>query len=224
MLKNNLQIAIDGPVAAGKGTIAAQIAKELKIAYVDTGSMYRTVALLGIKNNIDLTDEKKIVDLLDKSTIELKVVKHDHGTFEIFLNGENVSSKIRTQKVSQGSSIVATLPKVRSFLVKKQQEIARAQSVVMEGRDITTKVLPNADLKIYLTASQKERARRRKKQLEEKGINIAFNKILDETKERDERDTKREADPLVVAPDAYVLDTTNLSIEEVVDKVLKRLK
>lgn len=219
--KNNLQIAIDGPVAAGKGTVAAEIAKKLNIIYVDTGAMYRAVALLGNKNNIDLKDEDKLIDLLKKTNIEFKKVKHNHGSYNIFLDGVNVSQKIRTQKVSEGASVVAVLPKVREFLVKKQQEIAKNQSVVMEGRDITTRVLPKADIKIFLTADQKERARRRQKQLEEKGIKEPYYKILEETKIRDKRDMERETDPLKISKEAFVLDTTNLTIDETVEEIMR---
>lgn len=222
-MKKLLHIAIDGPVAAGKGTVAAEIAQRLDIVYVDTGAMYRAVALLGIQNNINLYDENKIARLLEKSKIEFKKVEHNHGTYDIFLNCRNVSKEIRTQEASEGSSIVATLPRVRKFLVEKQQEIAKNQSVVMEGRDITTKVLPNADLKIYLTADQEERARRRQKQQAEKGIKQKFKEVLQETKKRDARDTQRTADPLVIAPDAYVLDSTNLTVDQVVEEIVSRL-
>ena len=218
-----LQIAIDGPVAAGKGTIAAKIAQQLGILYVDTGAMYRAVALLALTNGVAYTDEEEILALLQKSKIEFRIVRNNKKTTQIFLNGKNISDKIRTQEISRGASIVATLPKIRQFLVRRQQDLAAKESVVMEGRDITTKVLPQADLKIYLTAAQEERARRRQKQLAEKGIQRSFAQVLQDTIERDERDLQRKVDPLTVAPDAFVLDTTNLSIEEVVKIILTKL-
>lgn len=219
--KKNLRIAIDGPVAAGKGTVAAEIAERLDIVYVDTGAMYRAVALLGLKNGIDLKSEAELIKMLRESKITFKKVEHDHGTYDIFLNGKNISKEIRTQKVSEGSSIVATLPKIRKFLVKKQKQIAVNQSVIMEGRDIGTRVLPDADLKIFLTAKQVERARRRKKQLEEKGIEKPYEEVLAETKIRDRRDTERQADPLIKSRGAIKLDTTQLTVEETVEKVIE---
>lgn len=223
-MKKNLHIAIDGPIAAGKGTVAAELAKILNILYIDTGAMYRAVALIGLKNSIDLNNENKLLDALTKSRIEFKKKKRNHGTCEIYLNGKNITDKIRTPEVSQGSSIIAVHSKIRACLVKKQQAIAKKNSVVMEGRDITTKVLPNADLKIYLTADQNERAKRRQKQMKQQNINTALNKVLKETKERDKRDTERKADPLIIAPDAKVIDSTKLSVEEVVEKIVKLLR
>lgn len=225
-MKRPLQIAIDGPVAAGKGTISSIIARKLGILYVYTGAMYRAVAFLGQKNKIDLKDEKKLVALLKRSKIELRKPKrrNPYG-YSIFLNGEEVTEKIRNPQVSWGSSVVATLPQVRKILVKKQQEIAKNKSVIMEGRDITTRVLPNADLKIYLTANQRERARRRKKQLEkEQEIKKSLKEVLEEIKKRDWQDTERETDPLTIVPDAWVLDTTHLTASQVVEKVLAELK
>lgn len=225
-MKRPLQIAIDGPVAAGKGTIASIIAKKLGLLYVYSGAMYRAVALLGLKNKVDLKDERKVLALLKKSKIEFrKPKKGNPWGYSIFLDSQEVTEEIRDPKVSWGASLVATLPEVRRILVKRQQEIARKKGVIMEGRDITTRVLPNADLKIYLTASLEERARRRKKQLEkEQGIKKSLGEVIREIKKRDLQDSQRKVDPLTITPDAWVLDATNLSIGKVVEKILQRLK
>ena len=225
MEKKYFQIAIDGPVAAGKGTIASILAQKKQCVYVDTGAMYRAAALLAKRNNIDLLDEGKLTALLKKTKLTLAPPKkNDKNKCLVFLNGEEVTKDLRTPEISWGSSKVATLPQVRKILVEIQKKIAKKESVIMEGRDITTRVLPEADFKIYLTASQEERARRRKMQLEEQGINKSFSEVLAETKKRDDQDTKREADPLRVAPDAWVLDTTNLTIDQVVEAILQRIK
>ena len=223
LLKKNLQIAIDGPVAAGKGTVARLLAKKLNLLYLDTGAMYRAVALLGLENDIDLKDEKALLALLKKTRLEIKPPKKNSPFSRVFLNGREVTLKIRTPQVSWGSSVVATLPGIRRYLVSLQQKIARSQAVVMEGRDITTVVLPNADLKIYMTASQKERARRRFLQLKKLGTPQPFSQVLEETKKRDYQDSHRSANPLVVAPDAWVLDTTRLTIPQVVNAILEKL-
>lgn len=225
-MKKTLQVAIDGPVAAGKGTVASILAKKLNLSFVDTGAMYRAVALLGLRHKVDLKDEKGIVALLKKSKIEFKKPKKESLCgYSIFLNGGEVTEKIRNPQVSWGSSVVAVLPRVRKILVKRQQEIAKNKSVIMEGRDITTRVLPNADLKIYLTATLQERARRRKKQLEkEQGIKKSLEEVPKEIKKRDRQDSQRKVDPLTVATGAWTLDTTHLTINQVVEKILAKLK
>jgi len=225
MRSKHFQLAIDGPVAAGKGTVAAILAQKLKCLYVDTGAMYRAVALLAKRKNIDWLDEEKLVALLKKTKLTLRrPKKNDKDKCLIFLDGEEVMQYLRTPDISWGSSMVATLPQVRKILVEIQKKIAQKESVVMEGRDITTKVIPEANLKIYLTATQEERARRRQKQLEEQGIKKPLEEVLEETKKRDYQDTHRKADPLRIAPGALVLDTTNLTIEEVVEAILKKKK
>jgi cytidylate kinase len=220
------RIAIDGPVAAGKGTVARLVATRLKFLYVDTGAMYRTVALLGLENDVDLTDEKKLVTLIDKSVIEMRnptEEEKDGRLTTVILNGEDVSWKIRTEQVSQGSSKVAQFMGVRKALVKQQQKIAQKQSVVMEGRDITFRVLPEAELKIYLTASDVVRAKRRYMELQTRGQDVEFDEVYRDLLERDDRDMNREVDPLHVTPDAWVLDTSDLSIEKVVDLIEGRV-
>lgn len=219
----HVQIAIDGPVAAGKGTVASRIAQKLDLLNIDTGAMYRAVALIGMSNAVDLQDEKKLIQLLEKTTLEVKASPQKPGTCEIFVNGENITDAIRTQQISWGSSVVATHPAVRRYLVAKQQEIAKKKSVVMEGRDIALRVLPGATIKVYLTADQKIRAKRRYEQLKQKGISANFDKILNETQKRDEQDTSRTVDPLKPVANAYILDTTDLSVNEVVNLILKKL-
>lgn len=219
-MKQQLHIAIDGPVAAGKGTVAAKLAQRLGILYVDTGAMYRCAALLGLRNKANLENESEILDLLEKNTIRFQPVNFNHQGFRLLVKEEDVTEAIRTQEVSQASSIVATLPKVREFMVSLQQKIAKNHSVIMEGRDITTKVLPMAQVKIFLTADQVIRARRRQQQLADKGVKLSFTTVLEGTKERDQRDTKRKASPLQVIPTAHVIDTTSMTIEEVVEKIL----
>lgn len=225
-MKKNLQIAIDGPVAAGKGTVAALLAKKLGIPYINTGAMYRALAYLAKKQKIDLKDEKKLVKLFNKTQIVFsKPGKNNHLGYAVFLDGEEITYKIRTPEFGWGASVVASLSGVRKLMVKKQQELARDRSVIMEGRDITTRVLPKADLKIYLTASQEVRAKRRQEQFaKELGIKKSFKKVLKETKERDFQDTQRKIDPLTITPDAWVLDSTNQTIEETGNAVIGKLK
>jgi cytidylate kinase len=223
MSKNSFQVAIDGPVAAGKGIASRLLAEKLNFLYVDTGAMYRTAALLAIRNKIDFSAEDKIVSLIKDSKIEMRNPEgkneKDGRLTTVLLNGEDVSWVIRTEKCSSGSSKVSIHPKVREILVHKQQEIADNQNVVMEGRDITFRVLPQADLKIYLTAELETRAKRRHNQYLLKGDERSFEEVLAEVKERDERDMHRSTDPLHVVEDAQVLDSTNLEIEEVVDLI-----
>jgi cytidylate kinase len=222
------QIAIDGPVAAGKGTVSRLLAQKLGFLYVDTGAMYRATALLSLRHEISLNDEDKVIALLEKSKLEMRnplsPTEIDGRLTTIILDGEDISWAIRTQECSDGSSKVAVLAKLRKVLVKKQQEIARSQDVVMEGRDITFRVLPEADLKIYLTASIEARAIRRHTQYLTKGINVSIEEVIKEIKERDERDMKRKTDPLQVMPDAWLVDTSKLEIEEVVDLIVAKVK
>jgi cytidylate kinase len=226
MIKKYLQIAIDGPVAAGKGTVARILAKKLKITFVDTGAMYRAAALLGIRNHLNLkTEVEALVQALKKAKIEIEPANgEDDIPCLVFLNGEDVSYEIRTPQISQAASDISVFPLVRKVLVARQKKLASSRSVVMEGRDITTRVLPKATLKIFLTAKQEERARRRLKQLRAKGINKNLGEVLIETVKRDKQDSQRKADPLTVTQDAWVLDTTNLNVEEVVEKIIQKLK
>lgn len=218
-------IAIDGPVAAGKGTISRLVAERLGFLYVDTGAMYRMTALLGIRRKVKLDDEAGLVKLIAKSEMKMRAPtaeEKDGRLSTIFLNGEDVSWKIRTEKVSRGASLVAKLAKVRQLLVKKQQEIAEGQDVIMEGRDITYRVLPQANLKIFLTGSDMVRAKRRLNQLLTKGEDVKFEQIYTDLAKRDEQDMTRETDPLQIVPDAMVIDTSDLSIQQVVEIIVNK--
>ncbi|PWU23781.1 (d)CMP kinase [Candidatus Cerribacteria bacterium 'Amazon FNV 2010 28 9'] len=226
MTNGVFQIAIDGPVAAGKGTVSRLIAQRLQFLYVDTGAMYRASALIALRANIPFAEEAKIVEEVKKHTIGMHaptVEEQDGRLTTVLLDGEDVSWKIRTEQVSQGSSIVAAHKNLRAELVRQQQEIAKTQSVVMEGRDITFRVLPDAQLKIFLTATDTERARRRHIELLEKGQDVTFEQIHTDLLERDKRDMERDVDPLHIVPDAWVIDTSTLSIEQVVDLIVEKV-
>jgi cytidylate kinase len=218
-------IALDGPVAAGKGTVARLVAQRLKFLYVDTGAMYRTTALLALNNNTDAADEDKVVALLNNCKMEMRnptLEEQDGRLTTVLLNGEDVSWKIRTEEVGQNSSKVAALKKVRENLVHKQQQIAEGQNVIMEGRDITYKVLPDAQIKIFLTASDETRAKRRYLELQMRGKDITFEQVYNDLLERDKRDMERAVDPLQIVEGSWVLDTTQLTIEEVVELIVAK--
>lgn len=226
MATQSLHIAIDGPVAAGKGTVSRLVADRLGWLYVDTGAMYRATALLALRSNIPLSEingrVQDLVALLCSSTIALRnplEQEKDGRLVTVLLNGEDVSWDIRTPECSQGASIVAQLGEVRQELVAKQQQIAKTQHVVMEGRDITFRVLPDAQLKIYLDASIEERASRRHQELLARGVDTTFEEVLTEIKQRDERDMNRSVDPLHATNDSWILDTTGKTIEEVVGMI-----
>ena len=219
-----IQIAIDGPVAAGKGTVAHLVAQKLGLLYVDTGAMYRAVALLGLNNHLNLKQEDKLLKILQKGSLKLYPPKNQSRFCKVVLNGKDVTREIRDPQASQGSSIVATLPKIRQHLVKLQQQMAKEQSVIMEGRDITTVVLPNADLRIYMTASIEKRVRRRQKELSQKGIKKSYRQVFKETRSRDRRDSSREVTPLTLAKNVWLLRTSDLTIPQVVEKIIARLQ
>jgi CMP/dCMP kinase len=219
-----LQIAIDGPVAAGKGDIAARLAQELKLIYIYTGAMYRTLALSCIINNIPLKDQKKVVAHLKMIKIEL--VEADLNSkypYKVLLNSKNVTDRIIEQDTAQGASDVGIIPEVRKIMVENQKIIAAGKNVVMEGRDIGLRVLPNAQLKIFLTASVEERAKRRFMQWQEKGISKTYAETLKDTQERDFQDYNRIADPLKKLPEAWELDTTAMTQDEVILAITKEL-
>ncbi len=224
LIKSNLQIAIDGPVGAGKSIGACELAKRLNILYVYTGAMYRAVAWIGLKHNLDLQAEKPLVNLIKKTKIELKRASKNNRVCDIIINDKDVTEELFSSRVHWGSSQVAIFPDVRKYLVKLQQEIAKNQPVVMEGRDITTVVLAKADLKIYMTASLEVRVKRRMKDLLARGEKASFSKVLTDIQKRDYNDMHRKADPLKVAPDAWVLDTSNLTIKEEVELIITKLK
>ncbi len=210
---NKYAIAIDGPSGAGKSTIAKMLAQRLGFIYVDTGAMYRAAALYFLQNKIDIDNCSYVIQNLDNLNIS---IKYENGQQRIFLNSTDVSDELRTPPVSEGASKVAVYNQVREKLVELQREIAQNENVVMDGRDIATHVLPKAQLKIYLDASAMERTIRRLKELQNKRINKEFDVLLKEIEERDFRDMNREFSPLKKANDALVIDSSDLSCEEVV--------
>ena len=218
MQNKPFSIAIDGPAGAGKSSVAKALAAELNAMYLDTGAMYRAFGLYMLRRGA-LSDRQAIIDALDDMDITVEFID---GAQHIFLGTEDVTAAIREPEVSIAASDVSAVPEVRVRMVALQRKIAEGHSVVMDGRDIGTKVLPNATLKIYLTASAEERARRRYRELEQKGMPEPYDKVLREMQERDYQDTHRAASPLRPADNAVILDTTNDSLEESVAKI-KRL-
>lgn len=211
-----MQIAIDGPAGAGKSTIAKLIAKKYKYVYIDTGAMYRAMALYMDKNNIDYRKEKEVSLKCSETVIDLK---YEQGTLSIYLNNEDVSNKIRTQRIGEIASVISTYAEVRKQLVAMQRHLASSQNVVMDGRDIGTNVLPYAELKIYLNASVDIRAMRRAKELEEKGESVNLEEIKSQIEQRDLRDKTRAMNPLEKAHDALEIDTSDMNIEQVVQRI-----
>ncbi len=211
-------IAIDGPAAAGKSTVAKRVAKELNFVYVDTGAMYRAVTFFALKNNIDPQNQKEVCDLIP--LINISMDSHNN----IYLNGEDVTKEIRSRKVADNVSYVASYKLVRLFLVKQQRKIAEDVSVVMDGRDIGTYVLPNADVKIFQVASVKTRAQRRYDENIVKNIPCTLKEVEEEVQKRDYIDSHREFSPLMKADDAIELDTSHLTINEVVSAILDIIK
>lgn len=217
----NFSIAIDGPAGAGKSTIAKAVSEHLSFIYVDTGAMYRAMALFILRNNIDLNDSKAVSEVYDDVDIKLDYIDKEQ---QIYLNDENVTTIIRSEEVGNGASVVSKHLIIREKLVELQKKIASDTSVVMDGRDIGTVVLPNADLKIYLTASPDERAKRRYLDLKNKGIDEDIDKIKADIIARDEQDMYRKNSPLTQAEDAIILDSSNMSIDEVVSEILRLFK
>lgn len=211
-------IAIDGPAGAGKSTIAKMVAKKLQFIYVDTGAMFRSMALFFLREQVDLDKEDAIALACPKIAIE---ITYENGEQQVILNGENVSSLIRTEEVGNTASKIAVYGAVRKKLLDLQRNLANTMNVIMDGRDIGTTVLPNANAKIYLTASSHERARRRVEQLEQKGIKADFDEVERDIILRDEQDMNREISPLKQAEDATLVDSSNMSIEEVVDTIIQ---
>ena len=212
MEKQHYSIAIDGPGGAGKSTIARRAAAELGFVYVDTGAIYRAVACAALSRGIDPSDEAAVSALLPSLQLELRWT--EDGVQHVWLNGADISSELRTPAVSTAASRVSALPVVRQFLLEQQRVVARKHDVIMDGRDIGTVVLPDADLKIYLTASAEERARRRCLELSERGTPKAYEEVLREINERDYQDMHRDIAPLREAEDAVHFDTSKLSFEE----------
>lgn len=211
-------IAIDGPAGAGKSTIAKMAAQKLNYIYIDTGAMYRGVAWLVLQKYKTPITKEQVLDVI--TDIDIKLAYDENATMMVFVNDENVSSEIRTPEVTALVSQVAAITEVREKMVQLQRKMAESGSVLMDGRDIGTCVLPNADLKIYLTASAQERARRRAKELEQKGYTVDVEKIKQDIMARDHADMTREVSPLKKADDAILLDTTDMSIEEVLSTIM----
>lgn len=211
----SFMVAIDGPAGAGKGTITKQIGERLGLINIDTGAMFRCVALNMLQENIDIENEQALQGILAKIKIEQK----ENG--EIFLNGKEVSKEIREEEVSKFTSPVSTITVVRQKLLELQRKMAQGKDVIMEGRDIGTVVFPNADIKFYLDASPEERARRRMKQNQEKGIESSYEEVLKNIIERDKKDSTRKIAPLKKAEDAIYIDSSKMGISEVVDKMIK---
>ena len=216
-----MKIAIDGPAGAGKSATAKALAKELGFIYVDTGALYRGIGLFAIRNGKDPASIEEVVPLLAQIKIEMR---HIDGEQHIFLNEEDVSDKIRTESVSAASSKVSAIPAVRDFLFDMQREIAETNDVVMDGRDIGTVVLPDAELKIFLTAKPEIRAERRVNQLREKGIIVDFEEVLEEVIERDNNDFNRDFRPLKLAEDGILFDNSEITFDETVEKLISIAK
>ena len=206
-----ISIAIDGPSGAGKSTIAKRLAAKMGFVYVDTGALYRTVGLAAVQAGIDCHDADAVTALLPAISVELT---HVDGTQRVLLNGQDVSDFIRTPEISMAASAVSAIPAVRAFLFETQQDMARRHNVIMDGRDIGTVVLPNAQVKIFLSASVEARARRRYKELIEKGETVTFEDVLEDMKQRDYNDSHRALAPLKPAEGAVMVDTTDLTLEE----------
>lgn len=214
-------IAIDGPAGAGKSTIAKAVAKNLGIIYVDTGAMYRAIGLLMLREKIDLSDKESIIKKCNMADV---TISYEGDLQVVVLNGENVNSYLRTEEVGNAASAISVIPEVRKKLVELQQKLAASKDCIMDGRDIGTCVLPNADLKIYLTASVEVRAKRRFEELMAKGETCDLEKIKKDIEERDYRDMHRAASPLKQAADAILVDSSNLSIEQVIARILELSK
>lgn len=212
-----MNIAIDGPAGAGKSTIAKLVAKKLDYIYVDTGAMYRAIAYYLLNNGIDVEDSAVLSEAVKSIQIS---IQYENGMQQVYLNGENVTAHLRTEAVGNMASVSSAKPEVRAALLELQRELARNNNVVMDGRDIGTNVLPDAQVKIYLTASSRERATRRYNELLEKGENADLDKIEADIIDRDNRDMNRDIAPLKQAEDAVYIDSSDMSIEEVVDNII----
>lgn len=216
-----LNCALDGPSGAGKSTIAKAVAARFGFVYVDTGALYRSISLYALSKGADTTSADEVVPLLEGIKIELKYVD---GSQRVILNGEDVSEKIRTPEISMAASNVSAIPAVREFLLDLQRSIAAKNDIIMDGRDIGTVILPDADVKVFMTASAEERARRRFEELKAKGQEVSYESVLEDINRRDYNDSHRETAPLIKANDAVELDTTSMTIDEVVDRISDLIK
>lgn len=216
-----LNIAIDGPSGAGKSTIAKLLAKKLGIVYLDTGAMYRAMGYKAVINGIDPNDELNVVQMLANTTLD---VKYDNGVQLVLVDGVDVTPFIREHNISKAASDISKIGEVRNILVAKQREIAKSTPIVLDGRDITTKVLPNSKNKFFLTASPEIRAKRRFDELIAKGQDVTIEKVLKDVVDRDYNDSHRSNSPLTCTDDSILIDSTNMSIDEVLDKIISNLK
>lgn len=216
-----INVAIDGPAGAGKSTVARAAAQKLGYIYVDTGALYRAVGVYCLRNSIVTTDVDGVGAILKDITVELKFID---GVQHVFLNGDDVSTEIRLPEASMAASNVSAIPSVRAFLFYLQRDIAAKNNCLMDGRDIGTVVLPNAQVKIFLTADPEERAMRRYKELVEKGSNVTFEEVLEDLKVRDYNDSHREIAPLKPAEDSVIVNTTGMSLEESINTIVKTVE
>lgn len=221
LMTSNLTVAIDGPASSGKSTVAKKIAEDLGLIYVDTGAMYRTLTYIALKNNIRSDDEAALLNRLKKTAIDFE--RSEEGQ-RVFANGEEVTDAIRQNDVSNAVSDISAHSSIRKELVKRQRKMAKKHGVIMDGRDIGTVVLPEADIKIFLVASVEERAERRHKENVQKGIPSDLDNLKKEIAERDYKDSHREVSPLKQAEDAILIDTTELTVQEVIDKIKALIK
>lgn len=216
-----INVAIDGPAGAGKSTIARAAAKELGFIYVDTGALYRAVGVYCLRKGIITTDADGVGSVLNEINVELKFID---GVQHVYLNGDDVSIEIRLPEASMAASNVSAIPSVRAFLFDLQRDIAKKNNCIMDGRDIGTVVLPNAQVKIFLTADPEERAMRRFKELEEKGSKVTYQEVLDDLKARDYNDSHREIAPLKPAEDSVVINTTGNTLDESINLIAETIK
>ena len=216
-----INVAIDGPAGAGKSTVARAAAQKLGYIYVDTGALYRAVGVYCLRNSIVATDVDGVGAILKDITVELKFID---GVQHVFLNGDDVSTEIRLPEASMAASNVSAIPSVRAFLFDLQRDIAAKNNCLMDGRDIGTVVLPNAQVKIFLTADPEERAMRRYKELVEKGSNVTFEEVLEDLKVRDYNDSHREIAPLKPAEDSVIVNTTGMTLEESINTIVKTVE
>jgi cytidylate kinase len=207
-------VAIDGPAGSGKSTVAQEVARRTGLQFISSGAMYRAVALQALRCGVAATDRTHLIDLA--ASLSFEFFTDEHSVVHVVVDGEDVTAALRDPAVGQIASVVATIPELRAHLVAKQQAYGERGGVIMEGRDIQTVVFPDADIKIFLLASDEERARRRWRELVEQGERIDFSTVLHEVRERDQRDTEREASPLLAAPDAVIVDTDGRTVDEVV--------
>ncbi len=216
-----INVAIDGPAGAGKSTVARAASKKLGFIYVDTGALYRAVGVYCLRNNIETTDRDSVSAILNEINVELRFVD---GVQHVYLNGDDVSTEIRLPEASMAASNVSAISTVRAFLFDLQRDIAAKNNCIMDGRDIGTVVLPNAQVKIFLTADDEERAKRRYKELQEKGSLVTFKEVLDDLRIRDYNDSHREIAPLKPAEDSIIINTTMYTLEESIDTVVSTIK